>query len=193
MLAMFLAACSGKPANQPAATPPAVSHSAPDKPAEAESNARAAAAINELLSMWNYTDSKDDMTDKVMHQAVKFSENTVNFDFPYQGDQRGALAIAMRKGETPVVLFFIEKGQIQCELDQCTMQVRFDDHPAESWRAIPPADHSTTRVFLADGDRFLKELMASKRILIGVGIYQNGFPTFHFDVSGLDSRRISTF
>jgi hypothetical protein len=118
------------------------------------------------------------------YQARVLSTNTVNFGFPYRGEQRGALTLRTHPRFGRDIIFSIEKGQILCRsFDGCTVLVRFDDEPAAKYSAIGPADNSTEHIFVRNYNRFVEKMLKAKRVRIAVDIYQEGTPVFEFDVS----------
>jgi hypothetical protein len=132
---------------------------------------------------WKYQQSKDEMRGTVSKIATKESINTVNFDFPYKGVQRGTLMVIDSKR----VLFYVQKGQVICnggsEYGTCSVLVKFDGGEAEYIHARKSGDDSTT-IAITDND-FLAKLRVANKIMLQVEVYHNGYPVFKFDVSGL--------
>ena len=130
------------------------------------------------------------MTGGTRRTASVDSTNTVNFGFPYNGEQHARLILRTDPQEGKDVMFRIEKGQILCpSYESCWVQVRFDDEKPGNFSATGPADHSSEVVFLNDYSRFLTKMRKAKRVRIAVNIYQQGSPVFEFDVSGFDAGR----
>nr|WP_143029086.1 hypothetical protein [Massilia sp. PDC64] len=139
---------------------------------------------------WRYHAAEAEMTGGTRRTASVDSTNTVNFGFPYNGEQHARLILRTDPQEGKDVMFRIEKGQILCpSYESCTVQVRFDDEKPGNFSATGPADHSTDVVFLNDYSRFLTKMRKAKRVRIAVNIYQQGSPVFEFDVSGFDPSR----
>lgn len=46
-----------------------------------------------MADTWKYTESKDEMRSTVTKYATNESINSVNFDFPYQGEQHGTIEL----------------------------------------------------------------------------------------------------
>jgi len=133
-------------------------------------------------SNWIYGESKDEMSGKVSKHATNASVNTVNFDFPYQGVQHGTIMVTENG-----VLFYVRKGQVIChggtEYGTCIVRVKFDDGNERYVKAEKLGDDSTTIRFTEPG--FLENLKGSKKLMIQVEVYHNGYPVFTFDVGGL--------
>lgn len=138
-----------------------------------------------LANRWTYSQGADEMTGRSSFRAMIRSENTVEFSFPYHGPQRGSLVFRSHPSYGRDVLFKIEKGQILCNTyDRCNVRVRFDDGEAQNWQGTPPADHSTTTVFLPMYDQFLRRMRNAEVVRIQPEIYQHGSPIFEFHVGG---------
>jgi hypothetical protein len=63
---------------------------------------------------WSYATSVDPMTGRDSASASIDSENTVSFDFPYQGAQRATLTIRNHPSHGRDVFLSIERGQFPC-------------------------------------------------------------------------------
>jgi hypothetical protein len=143
------------------------------------------AAPVEVRPTWEYLREKDDMSSgEIRHAAIR-SLNFIEFDFPYQGPQRATLRLRDHPRWGKNVIFQIERGQLLCRTDDCTVRVRFDDGSAQTFSASEPDDHSSETLFIQNYARFLKRLRGAKVVRIQPTVYQQGSPTFEFDVSGL--------
>jgi hypothetical protein len=144
----------------------------------------------EVGSQWTYSHDADEMSGKTSHVATVISQNTVDFDFPYNGPQHGRLTIRRHPRWGSDVIVGIEKGQLLCtSYEGCTVLVRFDDGEPLTFSANPPGDHSTEAIFIENYDRFMTKMQASKRIRISPKVYREGNVVFTFDVSGFDSKK----
>jgi hypothetical protein len=150
------------------------------------------AEVQRLAEKWTYRFDDDPMTSRTAKYASIESENTVNFDFPYQGSQRGRLTLRDHPSYGRDVIFSIEQGQILCRsYEDCLIRIRFDEGEPQSWYAVGPADNSSTSIFLRNQQRFVQRLRAAKVVRLQVSVYQEGAPTFEFDVGGLNYARYS--
>jgi hypothetical protein len=141
-------------------------------------------------TIWTYGETKDEMRGTVRKYATTESLNTVDFAFPYAGEQRGTIMVTSDSS----VLFYIHRGQIVCsgldEFGTCLVLVKFDDGKADYVTAAKSGDASTAISFDAG---FLKQLERHKKLAIQVDVYREGVPIFSFDVGGLhDPRRMTT-
>lgn len=159
--------------------------------AAAERERQAEEAEQRRLALkWTYTGYKDEMTSRSSREARILSENTVSFDFPYEGPQHGRLTIRDHPSYGQDVLFRIEEGQILCRsYEDCTIRVRFDEGQAQNWRAVGPADNSSTVIFLRNQASFRRRMRNAKIVRLQVPVYQEGSPTFEFHVGGFDPDR----
>ena len=136
---------------------------------------------------WHYGEVKSEMTGTVSKWATKQSVNTVNFGFPYNGEQHGTVMVDMDDSSDTTMLFYVKKGQIVCNgLDKfgtCLVFVKFDDSKADFVTAHTSGDDSTTIGF---DTAFLRRLRRSKKLLIQVEVFHEGAPIFTFDVGGLN-------
>lgn len=154
-----------------------------------------AAAVSTLKtttpgSQWDYSQSADPMSNGITHFASVYSSNTVNFKFPYAGEQRGALHLRINPRSGKNVYFQIEKGQVQCSsYSDCTVLVRFDDGKAMNYTAVGAADNSTETIFIRNEERFIEAMKKARTVRISANIYQQGAPIFEFDVSDFDQEK----
>jgi hypothetical protein len=152
--------------------------------------AAAAAESQRLANKWTYRVDEDPMTSRKSRYATIESENTVTFDFPYQGAQHGRLMLRDHPTYGHDVIFSIERGQILCHsYDDCQVRVRFDEGNPERWNAAGPSDNSTTSVFIRSHSRFVQKLRAAKVVRLQIPVYQQGEPMFEFQVGGFDYAR----
>jgi hypothetical protein len=197
-----LAGCGGPPA--PAAdSTPSKAGAAPSTPggsaAAAKDGAKpapaedaAAVQARELAEKWAYKATQDAMTSRQSRTASIASENTVNFSFPYQGDQHATLILRDHPSHGKDVIFTIEQGQLLCQSYQdCQIRVRFDDGQPVGWSAVGSSDNNSTIIFLRNDVKFLQRLRSSKVVRIQVPVYQEGQPIFEFQVGGFDHERYS--
>lgn len=137
---------------------------------------------------WRYQVTKDELTSKPTYLAVVQSINQINFDFPYQGAQRGALMLRTHPQYGKDLILKIEKGQMLIQSYQdTTVKVVFDEGSPISYRVVGPEDHSTTSLFFRDYQGFVGKMLKAKKVKIAVPFYQQGNVVFEFNVSDFDS------
>lgn len=160
-------------------------------------NAPAAAASEQTMvatpepgSQWSYRQANDDMGKGTVYTAFTSSTNTVEFDFPYSGAQHATFSLRTHPRWGKDLIFRIEKGQLLCNsYDGCNVLVRFDDGKAETFSAVGPDDNSSEVLFIQNYGRFAEKMLKAKRVRVAVSVYQEGNPTFEFDVSGFDTNK----
>ena len=134
---------------------------------------------------WMYERDSDAMTSAETVSAMVMSTNTHELGFPYSGAQHAALMLRRHPTHGTDVIFTIERGQILCRTyGDCPVRVRFDDQEPRMLRGNPPADHSSTHVFIPGYKDFVTRLGKAKRLLVEVDLYQEGAPVWEFDVEG---------
>lgn len=134
-------------------------------------------------SQWNYSTSQDNMGRALSFAAVE-STNTLEFGFPYEGVQHGHLTIRKKSGHGIDVYFAIEKGQFLCGVEDCIVNVRFDEGPIRHFTAVPPSDSSTTGLFIEDASDFIAAVRKAKDVTIEATFYQEGSQGLEFNVEG---------
>lgn len=135
---------------------------------------------------WRYSSYVDELTGKSAKTAMRQSQNTLSFSSPYRGEQRGTLMVRQHPRYGLDVIVQIEKGQIICSVTGCTVGVRFDDAEPINYRAVHGEDGDSTAVFIRAAEPFVKRLLRSSRVVIGMTYYRQGAPALIFNVSGLD-------
>lgn len=145
------------------------------------------AQANNKTSHWVYAADVDPMTGKVDRIAALESVNIVNLKFPYEGNQRGTLAI-QRSRNGNYVMFYLKKGQIICH-DNCSVLVRFDDAAPITFAATRSNDLSSELIFFYDYRRFMSKMLASKKTRIMVTIHNDGSNIFEFDVGQFSQQK----
>lgn len=137
---------------------------------------------------WKYQVTKDELTSKPTYLAVVPSINQINFDFPYQGAQRGTLMLRTHPQHGKDLIVQVEKGQMLVQSYQdTTVKVVFDGGSPISYRVVGPADHGSTSLFFRDYQGFVGKMLKAKTVKISVPFYQQGNVVFEFNVSDFDS------
>jgi len=138
---------------------------------------------------WDYTHFADDMSSKLVYNASIKSINTVNFAFPYQGEQRAYLTLRTHPRYGKNVILNIEKGQFLCKFNGCKVLIRFDDGQAVSYSVSEPSDHNSTSIFINNYAGFVSKMLAAKKVRIQAEFYREGSPTFEFNVDGFNAKQ----
>jgi len=123
------------------------------------------------LSSWSYRESTDKMTSKPVKFASVDSDNTLDFDFPYQGGSTGTLTIR-RKDNKNEVMLFISKGQFSGNaLGNRFVRLRFDEKPAINVGFDEPSDNSSTLIFLNSEEKIINELKKASVLKVEAEFY----------------------
>jgi hypothetical protein len=132
---------------------------------------------------WKYQTSEDEMTSKKIHLASVFSLNTVNFDFPYSGEQRAKLILRNHPRHGVDLILTIEKGQFNCGLSGCDVLIRFNDNQPITVKASESESNKSTMLFLDAYNLLVENLPTTKTVKISANFYHEGNNVFEFDVS----------
>lgn len=152
-----------------------------------QSNSQIVEKEVDLIQRWEYAQVIDSMSDKKVYFAVITSNNTINLDSPYQGEQHARLTARTHPRWGKDIYFQIEKGQLLCHhYDDCLIMVKFDDKDAVKFYGTPSDDNSTELVFIKDYSRFMAMALKANTVKISIPIYQEGNPVFEFNISNFD-------
>jgi hypothetical protein len=143
------------------------------------------------VSNWNYEGFKDSMTGDTSRFAEISSSKS---DTP---GMSASLNIGLAANGHKTVFLQVHGGIITCEAprDNCTVLLKMDNSTALGMDGTLP--NNTRDIF--DFDKDWAELIihdltqyGGKKIMIRPMIYQQPAPTFTFDVSGIDEKRLET-
>jgi hypothetical protein len=143
------------------------------------------AAVSKPESQWVESDYSDGMGRKRFIASLP-STNTMDFGFPYGGDQHARLTVRASASEIHDIIFGIERGQFSCSISDCYIQARFDNGAIRRYSVSDPDDHKTTVKFISDYRGFLSALRKAKTVRIEASFYQEGNRTFEFNTAGFD-------
>lgn len=160
------------PANPPITTAPSVQ--TPSPPEQKEKSPQ-----------WFYNTMEDKMGRGKIKTATIISANSLEFGFPYQGEQWPHLVLRNHPKYGKDAYITIDRGQFLCGYDDCNVYVRFGDGKPQKFSASEASDHSTTTLFLGDFAKFLKGVRKADKIYIEAEFYNNGIKVMEFDTAGL--------
>lgn len=140
---------------------------------------------------WSYSVDPDSMSSKVERRARIASSNAFEFGFPYQGPQHSILVLRTHPRYGKDVMLQIVKGQFMCGVSGCTVNVRFDDGPAQRWPAAEPADNDSTVLFLRNYDAFVAKLAKAKLLRVEPTFFKEGNVMMEFPVAGFSAEKYS--
>ena len=147
---------------------------------------------------WTYRTPTDEMTGKAVQTASILSANTVNFGFPYQGEQRATLMLREHPRFGFDIMVSIERGQFVC-YRSCSILVRFDQQNPMEWPASPASSGNSNILFLTGklktppqqiinlgGPAFLDELRKASELWVAAQFYGEGERRLMFRVARLE-------
>ena len=136
-------------------------------------------------SSWTYNEYTDALHDKKTKTACTTSINEVNLDFPYHNVTAN---LCIRKGPKYGLDAYVTlngDGQILCDLESCTVQVRFDKEPVRIFSGAESADHSSNIIFIENTARLVASLKKSNTTVVELKLYQAGNQDVTFNTKGL--------
>lgn len=138
-------------------------------------------------SKWQYTQTVDKMRGTAAVEASVESDNTVDFDFPYDGGSTGSLVL-QRLPNDVAILLSISKGQFLCDAREGGyVSVEFDNRPIETFPCDIPNDGRTNWLIINGNEKqFLSELRKAEKVTIEAEFYQEGIRQLTFETAGLN-------
>ena len=129
---------------------------------------------------WNYEDHPDRMTSGTIKHAIIGSENSLALGFPYSGPNYGSLHIHQAGKSRLHAAVKIQKGQVLCHHDNCSITVRFDDAKPVEFEGALGDDGRPTAVYFVNPGRFVARAIKAKSILVRVNLFHEGAPVLEF-------------
>lgn len=136
------------------------------------------------LVKWGYYDQNDDVSGKRIRYANLNSNNTTEFDFPYQGGSDLQIIVRKHPRWGTDVMFRISKGQMLCNYDGCEGAIRFGSNGVEKLTLVEPSDNSNEYVFAQYSDAMIRGFKRADTVVVEIPFYQSGSRSFTFDTRG---------
>jgi len=133
---------------------------------------------------WEYRDHTDEMRGAATHVACLPSSEPLNFSFPYQGGQTAHICFRQSPQHGFDAWLDVDRGQFLCHFGGCSVRVKFDDGPVQTFRAVRSEGGDPTMIFLNGGQRFLAATRTAHRILVEADFYRDGTYQIHFNDAG---------
>ncbi len=150
-------------------------------------------ALGASRAKWSYNRSSDLETSGEVFHAMIQSENLVNLQPPYDGEQRGSLYFRTHPRYGRQIYLQLERGSLVCpSLGGCTVGVQFDDEPQIQWEATRTGDFSPQMIFLLEHDAFIRRVMEAGTVRVQPTAFPDERPVFEFEVSGFEYELYST-
>jgi len=86
------------------------------------------------------------MSGAIKADANLWSDNEVNFSFPYRGKQKARLELRKKNGKYTAALFAIRKGQLMSSMG-CKVKIKFGDKAPVNYSMSGTSDGSTETLF----------------------------------------------
>nr|WP_154926657.1 hypothetical protein [Pantoea agglomerans] len=141
--------------------------------------------------------------DEMRGTAQKFiqteSDNSVEFEFPYNGGSKMAIVLRSKKtelkeGQKPEdlqpseALLVVSKGQFSCNsFNDCHVSVKFDGEKIQKFSMSESGNGNSDVIFFDQSSSFIKNLSSHKKVIIEAEFYQAGAKQFKFDLEGYAS------
>jgi len=142
-------------------------------------------------------------TDEMRGTSTKFlqtqSDNSVDFEFPYNGGSKMAIILRSKKEvlkdsqkaedlKLEEVMLIISKGQYSCtSFDGCEISVKFDNDKIKKYKMNAAANGKSDVIFVSNSQDFIKNIEKHKKLIIEADFYQAGAKQFKFDLSGFSN------
>jgi hypothetical protein len=104
-------------------------------------------------SSWDYSQLKTKWVDGKVYTATIESTNTINLDFPYNGEQHGLLLLREHPKHGKDVVLKIQRGQLLDSEYNDPVVVRFDSDKPLTFSSVGASDHSTETLFSVFSNR----------------------------------------
>jgi hypothetical protein len=159
-----------------------VSSTQPVAAASASSNG---AVLPPPSGPWSYTQTSDALHDKPTKTACTTSTNKVILSPPYS-DVDAELCIRQSPQYGLDVFVKLDgDGQILCDLEGCSIPVRFDSGPLGRFGGASAADNSSNIIFLHGASKLIAAMKRSKTTVVQIRLYQDGDQAMTFPTAGL--------
>lgn len=135
---------------------------------------------------WVYNETIDEMTDKASYTASVVSENSVDFDFPYQGGSTLQFTLRDDPQYGHDAYIRISSGQFNTSFNGTKIKIRIDSNDAMTFNCNEASDGSQDILFLKGYERIVKALKDAKTMKISAEFFSEGTRTFTFNVEGLE-------
>jgi hypothetical protein len=135
---------------------------------------------------WTYSEEVDPMTDKKTEFACTTSINEVTQNFPYHETYAQLCIRSAPRSGLNAYFQLNENGQLLCDLEGCSLPIRFDGEKARRFPAVGPSDHSTTTLFINATSSLVAKLKKAKTTIVEIQLFENGTQDIQFDTSGLE-------
>jgi len=137
-----------------------------------------------IASDWVYSESKDEMRDKVRHAATLMSEKELS-STPDSAMSLEVILLSDDAGVSDKAGLNLSKAQYSCKTDeQCDVKIRFDNGKIETLY-ISTTDPNNILLLIDEPRAFVEKLRLSKRVIVELPVRGRGRSQFKFFPDGL--------
>lgn len=144
----------------------------------------------QTINSWKYQKSDSDISGKLLSGAILLSNNTIDLEFPYQGGTYARIIVRNHPRHGKDIVFAVNKGQLNCQYDNCYINLKFDNGKVIKNYVTKPDDGSSLAYFLSNYNKIIKQIKKSKTMFVEVTFFQQGTHTFEFNVENIDLSKI---
>lgn len=137
-------------------------------------------ASNAVSAEWQYNSTTDKMTEQTTRFAMLRSDNSLALDFPYGGRNHGQITVRQHPQYGLDVVVQIDKGQIQCGLDDCRLAVRINGAKPTRITFARAADGDSSMVFARTARPLVNQLLKAETVMIQLPMYRAGNQVLEF-------------
>ncbi len=153
-------------------------------------------AVPTVVADWIVSYDNDEMRGTSTKFLQTDSDNTVNFDFPYNGGSSMTLVLRSKKTELKdgqkaddlkpaEAMLMISKGQFSCaSIDGCSISVKFDSEKIQKYEVNTAANGRSDVLFIGNAPSFIKNIQTHKKLMLEANFYQAGPRQFKFNLEG---------
>jgi hypothetical protein len=159
-------------------------------------------SVSSFANDWSAYFNNDEMRGTAQKFVRSVSDNSVDFDFPYNGGSQMTIVLRSKKvmlkeGQKPdnlkptEAVLVMSKGQFLCNsFNDCHISVKFDDGKIQQYSMTEAADGSADVIFFENSASFIKNVSSHKKLIIEAEFYQAGNKQFKFDLTGYSSPKV---
>lgn len=129
---------------------------------------------------WQYSNRPDKFTGKKTQVAKSVSKNSLRLGFPYNGPNKGYLYVREHPTYGTDVIFGVDRGQFNCELETCPISIRFDEEEPMHVDMLLPEDRSSDTLFFPNPPEIIEKLKKHRRTMIRVTFFSQGSHVLEF-------------
>ncbi len=132
---------------------------------------------------WQYEKTVNEAGETI-HKAKLNSPTLLQFGFPHTGGSTAALTIRQRQQSVTAYLQ-VSNGQFNRSFQGGRVRIRFDDKPAVTYAYSAAENGSATIIFFDEAGTLIRQLKASRKMVIDVAFYAQGNRQIEFRTAGL--------